>query len=296
MERLAKGKGLFVTLSCLSIGCLVGAFGYPLQKLEVWRQTELGQFGLPYERTFVITESDRNNPYGFSKESAQLIAQIYEDYKLQKIFLLVIAGMTASCALNLGTETVNNAEIDHEAESIKAQGRKELIIEGIKHRLAMASKSQRLLFMDEMRSLIEEFGSPEGEILEADEVNSTDKFVNASYLLGEGHSVDVVVAQTWGYKSGTSQHTEMKQKFLAWQSDDSDQLTEASCQTAVSDESFRAVFPESMDRTSWKAVCKALGEGLTRSDIIRDVLGCSESQTDVGNAYFDFLKSRFLDA
>lgn len=295
MERLAKGKGLFIGLSCLSIGCLVGSFGYPLQKLEVYRQVEQGQFGLPYERTFVLTENDRNYPYGYSKESAQLVAQIYEDYTLQKIMLLVLAGLCATYALNMGSETVSNSEIDSEVDTIKAQGKKELILERVKHRLAMASKSQRLLFIDEMKALMDEFGTPEGEMLEADELNATDKFVNASYLLGEGHSVDTVVTQTWGCQPGTAEHSELKRKFLHWQSEDSEGRTESSVMTAVDEGVFRAVFPESMDISSWKAVCKALGDGLSRSDIVRDVLGCSDSQTNVGTAYFDYLKARFLD-
>lgn len=295
MERLAKGKKLFIGLSCLSIGCLVGSFGYPLQKLEVYKQLESGQFNIEYERTFVLTENDLNYPYGFSKDSAQLVAQIYKDYKLQKIVLLVLAAVCAAYALNMGSETVVNAEIDGEVDTIKAQGKKELILEKVKHRLAMASKSQRLLFIDEMKALMDEFGTPEGETLEADELNATDKFVNASYLLGEGHSVDAVVTQTWGSQPGTLEHGEMKRKFLHWQSEDSDGVVEVGLLTVADEGMFRGVFPESMDNSSWKAVCKALGDGLTQSDIVRDVLGCGESQTDVGNAYFEFLKGRFLN-
>jgi hypothetical protein len=287
MDRLAKGKGLFIGLSCVSIGCLVGSFGYPLQRLEVYRQTELGQFNIPYEQTFVITENDLNYPYGFSKESAQLIAQIYQDYKLQKIMLLVLAGLCASYALNMGSDTVVNAEIDTEVDSIKAQGKKELILEKVKHRLAMASKSQRLLFIDEMKALMDEFGSPEGEILEADEANATDKFVNASYLLGEGHSVDVVVSQTWGCQPGTPEHSDLKRKFLAWQSDESD---DSSIQTVTNESDFREQFPESMDATSWKAICKALQNGANGDEIIKDVLGGS----DAAKAYYEFLKRKFL--
>lgn len=287
MEKLAKGKGLFIGLSCVSIGCLVGAFGYPLQKLEVWRQVEVGQFNIPYERTFVLTEDSLNYPYGFSKQSAQLIAQIYQDYKLQKIMLLVLAGLCASYALNMGGDTVVNAEIDTEIDSIKAQGKKELILEKVKHRLAMASKSQRLLFVDEMKALIDEFGTPEGEILEADEANATDKFVNASYLLGEGHSVDTVVQQTWNVQSGTPEHSNLKRKFLAWQSDDADDGT---VQTVVDETSFREHFPESMDSTSWKAICKASQNGADKDEIIKDVLGGS----DAAKAYYEFLKGKFL--
>ncbi len=287
MDRLAKGKGLFIGLSCVSIGCLVGSFGYPLQKLEVYRQTELGQFNIPYEQTFVITENDLNYPYGFSKESAQLVAQIYQDYKLQKLMLLVLAGLCASYSLSMGADTVTNAEIDTEVDSIKAQGKKELILEKVKHRLALASKSQRLLFVDEMKALIDEFGTPEGEILEADEANATDKFVNASYLLGEGHSVDTVVQQTWNVQPGTPEHTDLKRKFLSWQSDDAD---EGTVQTVVNEGDFREQFPETMDSTSWKAVCKASQNGANKDEIIKDVLGGS----DAAKAYYEFLKGRFL--
>jgi hypothetical protein len=58
---------------------------------------------------------------------------------------------------------------------------------------------------------------------------------------------------------------------------------------------FRSTFPTEMDGSSWKAICKALGDGLGREDIIKDVLGCAGSQGEVGNAYFTFLKSKFLD-
>jgi hypothetical protein len=287
MDKLAKGKGLFIGLSCVSIGCLVGSFGYPLQKLEVWRQVEVGQFNIPYEQTFIITENDLNYPYGFSKQSAQLIAQIYQDYKLQKVMLLVLAGLCASYSLSMGADTVTNAEIDNEVGTIKAQGKKELILEKVKHRLAMASKSQRLLFIDEMKALVEEFGTLEGETLEADELNATDKFVNASYLLGEGHSVDVVVSQTWNVQPNTPEHSDLKRKFLHWQSDESD---DSSVQVAVNESDFREQFPESMDSTSWKAICKASQNGANKDEIIKDVLGGS----DAAKAYYEFLKGRFL--
>jgi hypothetical protein len=58
---------------------------------------------------------------------------------------------------------------------------------------------------------------------------------------------------------------------------------------------FRSTFPAEMDGMSWKAICKALGDGLGREEIIKDVLDCTGSQGEVGNAYFTFLKSKFLD-
>lgn len=172
MEKLARNKPLFIGLSCLSVGCIVSAFGYPLQRLEVYSQPEQGRFGYAYERRFIITENDLNYPWGFNQQKAVKIAQIYESATAQKFFLLILSGLCAGYALLIGQETVINSEIDSELETIKATGKKQLLLERVKHKLAMASKSQRLLFLDEMKSLIDEFGSPEEEMLEADELNA----------------------------------------------------------------------------------------------------------------------------
>lgn len=294
MERLAKNKPLFIGLSCLSIGCLVSSFAYPLQKLEVWRQIEYGAFNSSYERTFILTENDLNYPYGFNQERAGVVAQIYRDYKWQKFFLLGCAVASALSALSIGSETCLNDEIDSEALAIKSKGRKELVIEAIKHRLAMAGKSQRMLFLDEMKALVEEFGSAEGEILEADELNATDKFVSASYLLSDGIAIDAVVEKNWGLQSGTSEHAEMMQKFQHWLGDDAIMIESVSPVNSVDESVFRGQFPESMDATSWKAICKALGEGLSKDEIVSEVLGCGGSNREAGSAYFSWLKNRYF--
>lgn len=172
MEKLAKNKGLFIGLSCLSVGCLVGSFGYPLQRLEVYTQPELGAFNQEYEKRFILTESDSNYPYGFDATRAEKIAQVYSSYTSQKVMLLVLAGISAGYALMIGDSTVLNSEIDSEVQAIQSTGRKQLLLEKVKHNLALASKAQRISFMDEMRALLEEFGSPEDEIIEADELNA----------------------------------------------------------------------------------------------------------------------------
>lgn len=172
MEKLAKNKGLFIGLSCVSVGCLVGSFGYPLQKLEVYSQLENGAFHQQYEKRFILTESDSNYPYGFDATRAEKIAQVYSSYTPQKIMLLVLAGISAGYALMIGERTVLASEIDSEVQQIQSTGRKQLLIEKVKHELALRSKAQRISFMDEMRALLEEFGSPEDEIIEADEINA----------------------------------------------------------------------------------------------------------------------------
>lgn len=172
MEKLAKNKGLFIGLSCLSVGCLVGAFGFPLQKLEVYSQPEIGAFNQEYDKRFIITESDSNYPYGFSNERAVKIAQVYNSALPQKVMLLVLAVTCSGYALLIGDGTVINSEIDSEVQQIQATGKKQLLLERVKHNLALASKAQRISFVDEMRALLEEFGSPEEELIEADELNA----------------------------------------------------------------------------------------------------------------------------
>ncbi len=72
----------------------------------------------------------------------------------------------------IGDKTVINSEIDSEVQQIQATGKKQLLLEKVKHNLALASKAQRISFMDEMKALLEEFGSPEEELIEADELNA----------------------------------------------------------------------------------------------------------------------------
>jgi len=62
----------------------------------------------------------------------------------------------------------------------------------------------------------------------------------------------------------------------------------------ISEEDIRKQFPEQMDATSWKAILKALQGGASKDEIVKDVLGCSDSSKDTGKAYFDYLKGKFL--
>lgn len=257
MEKLTKQKPLFIGLSCLSIGCLIGAFGYPLQKLEIYKQVDKGAFGTTNVKTYIITENDKNYPYGFSKGEAKKFAQVHQSYTLQKILLLTFAGVAATTALSIGYETVPLSELEDEINKIKSEAKKELTLKGIKSRFALANKSQHLLFLDEMKALMEEFSSPEQEIQEADEINALYEELEA----GENSTQEPEVT------------------------------------TAVTNEAadFRQHFPESMDTPSWKATLKAIGEGAGKEEIARDVLGCTDQTREAALAYVEFLfKSKFL--
>ena len=248
MEKLARNKPLFIGLSCLSVGCLVGAFGYPLQRLEVYAQPEKGSFNYSYEKRFILTESDQNYPYGFDQSRAVKIAQVYNAYAPQKFMLLILSSVCAGYALLIGGKTVIDSEIDSEVELIQATGKKQLLLEKVKHRLALASKSQRLLFIEEMKTLMEEFGSPEQELIEADEINA---------LYDE-------VADKDTSETGTDKELEL--------------------------EEIRKHFPENLDDTCWKAILKALANGATKEEILKNVL---QANNEIGKAYYELLKSKF---
>lgn len=237
METINR-KPLFIGLSFLSIGFLVGSFAYPLQKLELYRQVERGHFDQTYIKTFIITESTLDKPYGFDKSKAKKFAQIYHPATMQKIILLLLASGCAVTALSIGN--VPQLEIEEEINRIKNDAKKELKLKSIKHHFALANKSQQLLFLDEMKELMNEFGSMEDEIMTADEINQ---------LYEEGNQVQPTA-------DNENNH------------------------------SFRTVFPESLDSSAWKAICKA--EGCSDEELIKDVLGCSDM--DIGKQYLAYLR------
>jgi len=214
--RLAKHKPFFIGLSCLSITCLFSGFGYPLQSLEVWQQSESNQFNQPYDHYYIITDTD-NHPYGFNPRKAQKVSFIYQDYKFQKLLLLGSSVILAGIAMLFGDETIQSAEIDNEIQTMERTGNKEFLLSKVKHKWAMLSEAQKQLFREEIKALSEMAG---GDVTaEATEINETDKFINANYLLQEGKDIDNVVAETWNVKKDSDQHSHLKRKFEAWLAD-----------------------------------------------------------------------------
>lgn len=72
----------------------------------------------------------------------------------------------------------------------------------------------------------------------------------------------------------------------------SSEVIEAEEDTSYED--MRLQFAEEMDGTYWKAILKALQEGVSREEIIKDVLGCNQSSEAIGREYFEYLKRKFL--
>jgi dsDNA-binding SOS-regulon protein len=62
----------------------------------------------------------------------------------------------------------------------------------------------------------------------------------------------------------------------------------------ISEEDIRKEFPEELDLASWKAILKALQSGVSREEIVQDVLGCNEQSLRLGLAYLGLLKKKFI--
>lgn len=214
INESTESKIGFILLGCVSIGSLFGAFAGNLESFEVWNQPERGQFGQEYNQIFILTENEPKLPYGINKKKANKIVSNYDNLRLQKFLLVGVSLVSSGFALLIGESKLLDFEIETETKKIESTAKKEYKTRQIKQKWALMSEAQKQLFREELRELIALSGGD--EVMDATEINATDKFINANYLLAEGHNIDVVVAQTWGYKQGTPEHEEMKIKFTNW--------------------------------------------------------------------------------
>ena len=211
-----KGKNkevVFICLSCISIGSLFGSFAGNLQRFEVWQQQELNNFNQQNNHIFIVNETD-NLPYGLDKTTAGKIASNYQSDILQKCLLLSVAGISATVALLLASINFEELELNWEVSKLETSSKRQLKIENIKNKYALMSVAQREQFRLEIASLLELTGGD--ETLEASEINATDKFINCSYLVSEGHSLDVAIAQTWNVQPDTKEHNLKKLAYEEW--------------------------------------------------------------------------------
>lgn len=263
---------------------LITAFANPLQKLEVYKQWELGRFDRGYQKTFIIRESDRNYPYGFDKQRAQKVAQLYWDAKGYKLSFLTLSLFSSGCAYFLGKGMVNRVELEEEIAQITEQSKHQLQLSRIKHNAALSAKSQEMLFQWELKEFLDEYGNPESDDLRTQEQYQSDPFTKCLFLIQDGLEESEAVAQSWQVDQGSPQHAALLVKYRRW----ANEGEELPAQEPEID--FRSDFPEAMDSSSRKAVYKALGDGATELEIVREVLGCCAAQEKVGLAYLTFLK------
>lgn len=207
---------IFTLLSTASVGSLFLSFAGLPMSYEVWKQEELNQFNIKYNQIFIISEKQLQLPYGYDSNKAVKLVGIYNHQLWQKIILLFTAIISSCCAIALN-DAADEIEMRGEVNQIETSSKKQLKIEKIKHQYAMMSLAQRELFKEEIRELLQLTGGD--ETLEASEANETDKFIHASYMLSDGHSVDFVVSQIWGVSQDSPEFEDIKNKFLQWSSD-----------------------------------------------------------------------------
>ena len=210
---MVKGKEkelAFVACSCVSIASLFGSFAGNLEGYEVYQQPIKGAFGKTYNQNFIITEKSKPE-YGFDKSKSELIASNYQPDIFQKHILLFSATMSSIMALVLASIDFDELELQFAVKKIDVKAKKQNTIEQVKHKWALMSLAQRKQFQLELESLLELTGGDQTMI--ADEVNATDKFTNAMYLVQDGHSVDFAVQQTWGLKAEHPEFEQVKDKF-----------------------------------------------------------------------------------
>jgi hypothetical protein len=211
-----KGKNkeiVFICLSCMSIGSLFGSFAGNLQRFEVWSQGEINQFNQEQNQIFLVTESDIL-PYGLNKNKAEIISGNYQSDIIQKCLLLSVAGISSITALLLANINFEELELSWEIAKIESASKKQLKIESIKNKYALMSTAQREQFRLEIAALLELTGG--NETIEASEIHATDKFINCSYLVSEGHGLDIAIAQTWKTTPGTKEHDIKKLAYESW--------------------------------------------------------------------------------
>jgi hypothetical protein len=205
MKRNKHKEIVFSCLSLVAAGSLFGSFAGNLQGFEVFSQ--------PKNQVFIINE-DEKIPYGFNSKKAKLIAYSYQPQILQKLLLLGVAILSSGTALLIANIDFEQLEIDYEIGKIESVAKKQLATESIKNKYALMSLGQREQFRLEIESLLELTG---GDMtLQASEINATDKFINCSYMLSEGHDIDKAVAATWGLQTGSDDHAAKKQEFEQW--------------------------------------------------------------------------------
>ncbi|NEO34377.1 MAG: hypothetical protein F6K36_29060 [Symploca sp. SIO3C6] len=112
---------------------------------------------------------------------------------------------------------------------------------------------------------------------------ASDPFTKCLFLIQDGMSESEAVAQVWECATGTPKHAEQLKRYLAWLGEDENLLESSQVD-------FREEFPEAMDSSTRKAIYKALGEGISEDEIVREVLGCCASKEPLGSAYLKYLR------
>jgi vacuolar-type H+-ATPase subunit I/STV1 len=230
MVRLAPKthSALFLAIATGAGALLFTGFAYPLQSMEVLQQPEYNRLRQRADKIFVITDSDIAPPYDLNRHKAFRVLQIHQDYKYQKIALLVTSLMFSSIAMLMADKAVLYQKIDQEIRRRVLEGEDETlpkslpkladkaqIFSQMRQRWQTLSEAQKQQFRAEVKALSEMVESHD-TIIPIEKHDITDKFITASYQLEQGEALDTVVANLWNVEPGSHQHGYIKQELTQW--------------------------------------------------------------------------------
>lgn len=230
MVRLAPKthSALFLAIATGAGALLFTGFAYPLQSMEVLQQPQYNRLRQRADKIFVITDSDIAQPYDLNRHKAFRVLQIHQDYKYQKIALLVTSLMFSSIAMLMADKAVLYQKIDQEIRRRVLEGEDETppkplpkladkaqIFSQMRQRWQTLSEAQKQQFRAEVKALSEMVESHD-TIIPMEKHDITDKFITASYQLEQGEALDTVVANLWNVEPGSHQHGYIKQELTQW--------------------------------------------------------------------------------
>lgn len=225
MDKLGetnKRKPTYVACSVFSLLCLVGAVTKPLQKVEIYKQPSTDVFGRKFNEVFLVSESDIDSQWGLDKKKAIKVAQIHKDSKIEKLILISLSLGFGVVATLLADEVIAKEEVLREVKELKYEGQKELLLDRLKFKLAMAGKEQKEMLRRELKALAELLADTDDNSHVHDaiaEEKLDDKLVDVGYMINEGHSLESAVQKAFGHEPGTPEHDRMVEKYKAWESE-----------------------------------------------------------------------------
>lgn len=222
-------SALFLTLATGAGALLFTGFAYPLQSMEVLQQPEYNRLRQRTDKIFVITDSDIAPPYDLNRQKAFRVLQIHQDYKYQKIALLVTSLMFSSIAMLMADRAVLYQRIDQEIrrralesedetpppKPVPKLADKSQIFSQIRQRWQTLSEAQKQQFRAEIKALCDMVENHE-PVISMEKQEITGKFITASYRLEQGEELDTVVANLWSVEPGSEKHGYIKQELTQW--------------------------------------------------------------------------------
>lgn len=203
MQKNDVSKPIFLASTIIGISCLFSSYGGDLVPYQVYKATIKTDWNLSISTNVLRFSPNQLIPHGAVKVTEKLSTD-----RERKIGLATLAALANS----IGWLIASCKQDDWELEEFKKVASKESRLKEAKTRFAIMDKVKQQLIIDELNELVAMANPIANEV---DEVESN-KFVNASYLIQEGHSEDYAISQVWNIDSKSPEFTNIKASFRQW--------------------------------------------------------------------------------